>query len=189
MPRIIYRLFDETSRVSTAVKLKDGSILMVYPRMENFADIALWQWVVEHEEGYADSSLILSTQYMNLSLNRDPEPLSPYTPPLAPMEIDPFKLGPTVEGIPFWSHVTPPVSPRPEFQEPLPSTPSQLGPSQLRATEDGSGYESNSEVDTRWLIKHELQALQTDLATMSQTIHTNKDLMDVRLKAILKKLD
>jgi hypothetical protein len=245
MSRTTYRLFDGTTRVSTAVKLKDGSILMVYPRMENFADVDLWKWVIEHEAEYVDSSLTLSTHNTKLTINVPAAPptmiplipqLSPYTPPLAPIKIDPFMLGPTVEGIHDDITLTPRISPRAEFQEPLPSTPppvksvwppaweeaikkhalstslahsaslapsasvapSTLAPSasvapydptKLGPTAEGPGYDSDDEVHRDWLMKRQLEDLQSDLARLSQTMNTQINLMDVRIKALIKKLD
>ncbi len=214
MSRTTYRLFDGTTRVSTAVKLKDGSILMVYPRMENFADVNLWKWVVEHEENYVNSSLTLSTHDTKLSTARAPEPHSPYTPPVEPIAVpDPMRLGPTVDGIPYYMMVatqtspritlTPPMTPRGEFQEPLPSSPvplptSSLGPSasvaqfnncKLGPTAEGPGYDSDDEVHRNWLVKYELENIQSDLATLARTMNERFNLMDVRIKALIKKLD
>jgi hypothetical protein len=221
MSRTTYRLFDGTTRVSTAVKLKDGSILMVYPRMENFADVNLWKWVVEHEEDYVNSSLTLSTHDTKLSTARAPEPLSPYTPPVEPIAVpDPMRLGPTVEGIPYYMvmatqtspriTLTPPMTPRGEFQEPLPSSPvplptsslapcaSALGPSasvvpydpcKLGPTAEGPGYDSDDDVHRKWLVKYELGNIQSDLATLARSMNERFNLMDIRIKALIKKLD
>ena len=227
MSRTTYRLFDGTTRVSTAVKLKDGSILMVYPRMENFADVELWKCVVEHEEDYVNSSLTLSTHNTKLSAashdskTRGPEPHSPYTPPVEPIAApDPMRLGPTREGISFedimkplkgpFLYETPPMTPRAEFQEPLPSSPvplptsslapcaSALGPSasvaqfnncKLGPTAEGPGYDSDDDVHRKWLVKYELGNIQSDLATLARTMNERFNLMDVRIKALIKKLD
>lgn len=223
MSRTTYRLFDGTTRVSTAVKLKDGSILMVYPRMENYADVELWKWVMEHEAEYVDSSLTLSTHNMNLPSSPPtvipliPQ-LSPYTPPLAPIKIDPFMLGPTAEGIRDDITLTPRISPRAEFQEPLPSTPppvpSKLGPfasalapsasdlgpaasvpfapydpTKLGPSAEGPGYDSDDEVYRKWRMKYELMDIQSDLAALARTMNERFNLMDVRIKALIKKLD
>jgi hypothetical protein len=215
MSRTTYRLFDGTTRISTAVKLKDGSILMVYPRMENFADVNLWKWVVEHEEDYVNSSLTLSTH--DTKLPAAPQTviplipqLSPYTPPLAPINVNPFQLGPTAEGTRDDITWTPRISPRPEFQEPLPSSPvplptsslapcaSALGPSasvvpydpcKLGPTAEGPGYDSDDDVHRKWLVKYELGNIQSDLATLARTMNERFNLMDVRIKALIKKLD
>ncbi len=221
MSRTTYRLFDGTTRVSTAVKLKDGSILMVYPRMENFADVNLWKWVVEHEEDYVNSSLTLSTHDTKLSTARGPEPHSPYTPPVEPIAApDPMRLGPSREGIPYYMvmatqtspriTLTPPMTPRAEFQEPLPSSPvplptsslapcaSALAPSasvaqfnncKLGPTAEGPGYDSDDDVHRKWLVKYELDNIQSDLAALARTMNERFNLMDVRIKALIKKLD
>ena len=206
MSRTTYRLLDGTTRVSTAVKLKHGTILMVYPRMETFADIDLWKWVIEHEENYTNSSLTLTTT----TTAPPPEPLSPYNPPLPPIKIDNFKLGPTAEGTPLRIRITPPVSPRGEFQEPIPYTitltpqvspypeieeplPSapvkSYNPCELRQTADGPGYDEDYEVHQKWLMKHELTNIQSDLATLARSMNERFNLMDVRIKALIKKLD
>ena len=216
MSRTTYRLFDGTTRVSTAVKLKDGSILMVYPRMENYADVELWKWVMEHEAEYVGSSLTLSTY--NTKLPAAPPTmiplipqLSPYIPPLAPIKINPLILGPTAEGIRDDITLTPRISPRAEFQEPLPSTPppapsklapsaSALGPTasgpfapydptKLGPSAEGPGYDSDDEVYRNWCMKYELMDIQSDLAALSRTMNERFNLMDVRIKALIKKLD
>ena len=283
----MYRLFDGTTRVSTAVELKDGSILMVYPRKENFADTALWKWVMEHEAEYVDSSLTLSTHKTKLSaapsapaasaapsapaplspqdvarlananavaetsyaairknmrnlaaLGRPlprvevdeakraaalasippppsskkrgcgPEPLSPYTPPKEPIAApDPMRLGPSAEGTPYRIRVTPPVSPRAEFQEPVSSTPpprpsglwpvaSSLGPSAsvAPAPYDPSKLGPSAEAlgfdpDEKTRIYLDLTDIHQDLASLSRTMNERFALMDTRIKALLKKLD
>jgi hypothetical protein len=203
MPQTTYRLFDGTTRVSTAVKCKNGSILMVYPRKEHFADIDLWKWVVEHEEDYVNSSLSLSTdsEFEPLTIRKpcpsstqSPEPLSPYTPPLAPSKVDNSKLGPTTEDSGFDMDTsltfTPRVSPRPEFQEPLPLAPvKSYHPCELRQTADGPGYDEDDEVHRKWLMAHELTHIQSDLASLAKTMNERLNLMDVRIKALIKKLD
>jgi hypothetical protein len=238
MSRTTYRLFDGTTRVSTAVKLKDGSILMVYPRMENYADVDLWKWVIEHEAEYVDLPLTLSTHDMNLPSSPPtmipliPQ-LSPYTPPLAPIKINPFMLGPTPEGICDDITLTPRISPRAEFQEPLPSTPPPAGaspfwqstsearrnllkyaavpappalapsasalapsesfapydPTKLGPSAEGPGYDSDDEVYRNWCMKYELMDIQSDLAALARTMNDRFNLMDVRIKALIKKLD
>jgi hypothetical protein len=200
MSRTTYRLFDGTTRVSTAVELKDGSILMVYPRMENFADTNLWKWVMEHEAEYTNSSLTLSTHKTKLSAAQGskpcaPQPLSPYTPPKEPVAApDPMRLGPSREGISFEElmapikapriYVTPPVSPRAPFQEPiaasLVSAPSGLGPSA-----EGLGFDP----DEKTRIYMDLTDIHQELAGLSRTMNERLSLMDTRIKALLKKLD
>lgn len=199
MPQTTYRLYDGSTRVSTAVKCKDGSILMVYPRKENFADVNLWKWVVEHEEDYMNLSLSLSTDSEHEQMTIDPpcpsvEPLSPYTPPLAQMNIDNLKLRPTVEDSGVDMEVTltftPRVSPRPEFQEPLPVvSPKSPSPCQLRQTADSPGYDSDDEMHRQWLIRYKLESLQKDLVTMSQNIQTEINRMDIRIKELIQKFD
>jgi hypothetical protein len=152
--------------------------------------------------------------------------LSPYTPPLAPIKIDPFVLGPTVEGICDDITLTPRISPRAEFQEPLLSTPppgapvwppgweeaikkhalstslapSALGPAastsfapydptKLGPSAEGPGYDSNDEVYRNWRMKYELMDIQSDLAALARTMNERFNLMDVRIKALIKKLD
>ena len=202
MSRTTYRLFNDSTRVSTAVEMKDGSILMVYPRMENFADIGLWKWIVKHEIEGGDSKLTLSTHKTNISRESKlriskpcfkalvPGPLSPYTPPTEPMTIDPLKLGPTAEGTPY--------SPRPEFQEPIPTTPrpnlsieiappmkpTKVDPSKLKPRVD-----EIESIDRDTYMYIELTNLQTDLAILSRTMNERLSLMDERVKALLNKLD
>ena len=210
MSRTTYRLFDGTTRVSTAVELKDGSILMVHPRKETFADVNLWKWLIEHESDYVNSSLTLLSYDTNSTIRavvsnpHAPEPLSPYTPPLAPINIDNLKLGPTVgeSGVECddMHTFTPHISPRPEFQEPLPSPPpvsclrtsasaAPYDPCALHATADGPGYDLDDKDHREWLMKCQLEELQSDLACLSQTMNKQINLMDVRIKALIKKLD
>lgn len=201
MSRTTYRLFDGMTRVSTAVKLTDGSILMVYPRKENFADVNLWKYVVEHEEDYDGSSLTLSTKLATVASSAaalSPGPLSPYTPPLASIQINPFNLGMSIKGTRDDITHTPQISPRAEFQEPLPTTPPaaphKLGPSasiapydpmKLGPTAEANGYD----IDDDTLMYIELTHLQSDLAALARTMNDRFILMDIRIKALIQKLD
>jgi hypothetical protein len=66
----------------------------------------------------------------------------------------------------------------------VPYDPCKLGP-----TAEGPGYDSDDDVHRKWLVKYELGNIQSDLATLARTMNERFNLMDVRIKALIKKLD
>jgi hypothetical protein len=146
MSRTTYRLFDGMTLVSTAVKLMDGSILMSRPWLHAYNNVNHWKTAIETEN---DAPLSLSTHETfpidtpnPKVLRKGPVPHSPYTPPAEPIAVDPFKLGPTMEGSPYNSSV-----------------------------------------------RDELTDIHSELACLSRIMNRRLELVDIRVKALLQKLD